>query len=60
VGAAADDLRTARRAVAELVGTQSDELLRGAELLDAALGFRADYPADSCPVCATPGVVTPE
>jgi energy-coupling factor transporter ATP-binding protein EcfA2 len=60
VGAAADGLRIARRAIAELVGTQSDELLRGAELLDAALAFRADYPGDSCPVCATPGIVTPE
>jgi recombinational DNA repair ATPase RecF len=57
---AATALRTALSASSELAGTQSDELLRGAELLDLAVALRTDYPDSTCPVCETPDVITRE
>jgi recombinational DNA repair ATPase RecF len=60
VRAAAERIRSTRRTLADIVGTEADQLLRGAELLEEALAFREDYPNESCPVCETPGIFTPE
>jgi energy-coupling factor transporter ATP-binding protein EcfA2 len=56
--AAADELRSAVAEVAELAGTESDELMRAADLIEQALAFRDSYPSEACPVCETPGVIT--
>jgi energy-coupling factor transporter ATP-binding protein EcfA2 len=56
----AQHIRAAVERVADLAGTQSDELLRSAVLLETAAAFRTDYPDDRCPVCETKGVITDE
>jgi predicted ATPase len=58
VKAAARELREAQTELADLAGSQADELLRGADLLEAAVRFRDDFPGTDCPVCSTPEVIT--
>jgi hypothetical protein len=54
----ARELLDAQSDLSALAGTQADRLLRSAELLEAALGFRSSFAGTTCPVCGTEGVLT--
>lgn len=56
----ARELREAQSELSALAGTHADRLLRSAELLEAALGFRASFAETTCPVCGTEEVLTDE
>jgi energy-coupling factor transporter ATP-binding protein EcfA2 len=58
VEAVAAELLAAHAQLAELAGTQTDRLLRSADLLERAIAFRDLTDNDTCPVCATPAVLS--
>lgn len=58
VEAIATELTVAHSEVAEMSETESGYLLRAAELLEQAVALRAISKDETCPVCATPGVLT--
>lgn len=60
IASSAAELVDAREELAGLAGTHAAQMLKTAELLEQAVTYRDEFGGETCPVCATAGVLTKE